>query len=139
MDKWSIFIPLEPVGRAEMVSFRKTIIDKEFVREYKKNARLMIACKKPRGLFDGPLKLIVTAYLTRPKSVPKKRLYPSVKPDMSNILKSSEDCLKDLVITDDSRVVDQVTKKRYANSDHPVGVYIEVQAIDESLGVDYGD
>ena len=40
-----------------------------------------------------------------------------VRPDCTNMQKFYEDCLKGIVIADDSQVVESIARKRY--SDHP--------------------
>jgi crossover junction endodeoxyribonuclease RusA len=69
--------------------------------------------------FDGPLSVLMVFTFLRPKSVkPSKRLHPSVYPDLSKIVRATEDALTDAgVWRDDALVVDLVTRKRYANED----------------------
>jgi Holliday junction resolvase RusA-like endonuclease len=128
---WSCFVPGEPAARAEMIGrcgrFSR-IIDKPDARNYKSYARMVIAQKAPETLFDCPLILHTHAFLTKPKSVPKKRTLPDRKPDLSNILKCIEDCLQGIVITDDSRIVEQHNFKYYADDLNLPGVIITLEA-----------
>jgi len=57
---------------------------------------------------DGPLVARVVFTLPKPKSAPKRRRsYPDKKPDLSKLLRSTEDALKTAgVIADDSRIIE---------------------------------
>jgi len=67
--------------------------------------------------FSGPVHLIVEFYLPRPKGAPKtRRTVPSVTPDLSKLIRSTEDAMKTAgVWRDDALVVDITTRKRYVN------------------------
>lgn len=56
---------------------------------------------------DGPLRARIVFTLPKPKSAPKrKRTYPDKKPDLSKLLRSTEDALTNAgVIADDARIV----------------------------------
>lgn len=62
-----------------------------------------------------PLRLEVVAMFVRPKTV-KRREYPTVKPDGSNILKLCEDALNGVAWHDDSQVVSSHILKKYGES-----------------------
>jgi Holliday junction resolvase RusA-like endonuclease len=69
-----------------------------------------------RPLMDGPVSLEVIFTLSRPKS--SKRGRPAVKPDLSKLIRSTEDALTDIgAWEDDARVVCIMASKRYANSE----------------------
>lgn len=69
-----------------------------------------------RPLVDGPVSLDVVFTLARPKST--KRIRPAVKPDLSKLIRSTEDALTDIgAWEDDARVVCIMASKRYANSE----------------------
>lgn len=77
---------------------------------------------------DSRLLLQLRFNLPRPVSV--KRKYPTVKPDIDNLVKAILDGLvKHLVIQDDAPITDMVTMKRYANADHPEGVEVDLTAL----------
>lgn len=93
---------------------------------------------------DGPLFAETWYYVSRPKSVPKKRRYPDTKPDLDNLDKAALDSLDftyrlkpgtkprnyGAVIVNDSRIVSKVSHKRYADTDSPYGrpgVFIRVR------------
>jgi Holliday junction resolvase RusA-like endonuclease len=75
-------------------------------------------------MLDGPLLLRIAFYLRRPAShygtgrnagVVKDSapLYPTVKPDLSKLVRALEDGLTGVVITDDARVVTLAAIKRF--------------------------
>jgi len=70
---------------------------------------------RPEKLLDGPLALEATFYRLKPKSKPKKYLYPDTKPDLDNLIKSVKDALEGIIYTNDSRIVDEVVRKRYGD------------------------
>lgn len=84
------------------------------------------AAEKMTGeLLDGPLELHVYFHLTRPKGhfrTGKKAhlvrdtapIYPTVRPDITKMLRAVEDALTGVVWRDDAQVVHQVAAKRYA-------------------------
>jgi Holliday junction resolvase RusA-like endonuclease len=64
---------------------------------------------------SGPVSLEVVFTLARPKSTKRDR--PSVKPDLSKLVRSTEDALTDIgAWEDDARVVVLMASKRYAGS-----------------------
>lgn len=71
------------------------------------------AAEKARGdasPMDGPLRAHIVFTLPKPKSAPKRRrTFPDRKPDLSKLLRSTEDALTDAgVISDDARIVEFV-------------------------------
>lgn len=55
---------------------------------------------------DGPLRASIVFTLQRPPSAPKHRIWPDRKPDLSKLLRSTEDALVTSgVIADDARIV----------------------------------
>lgn len=72
----------------------------------------------------GPVRLTLTATLPIPRSWSAKRraaalageIFPTGKPDLSNVLKSCEDGIeKGGVLRDDAQIVDVVAAKRYGD------------------------
>jgi Holliday junction resolvase RusA-like endonuclease len=64
----------------------------------------------PEGI---PVRLSVTFWHDRPKSCPKKRLYPVVKPDFDNEVKLVIDAMNKYVFKDDAQIVTAQIRKRY--------------------------
>jgi Holliday junction resolvase RusA-like endonuclease len=81
-------------------------------------------------LFDGPLSLCVRFYMPRPKGhfganglLPSAPLYPTVRPDVTKLLRAIEDALTGIIWRDDSQVVAQHALKGYGE---PACAEIEV-------------
>lgn len=68
------------------------------------------------ALLDEPLGIEVVCHLWRPKSAPRRRVYPTTKPDGDNLLKLVLDALNGVVWRDDACVCDMRVVKRYAKS-----------------------
>jgi Holliday junction resolvase RusA-like endonuclease len=68
----------------------------------------------PEELLDGPVCMELFFYLQRPKSLtPKKRPYPTVKPDLDKLIRSIGDGLKGIIYSEDARIVKIVAAKYY--------------------------
>lgn len=67
----------------------------------------------------GPVHLVIEFALPRQKDAPKtRRTLPDVTPDLSKLLRATEDALTTAgVWEDDARVVDTTIRKRYAPTD----------------------
>lgn len=65
------------------------------------------AAMQGRAPLDGPLRVSMTFTLPKPASAPKtRRSWPMRKPDLSKLVRSTEDALTDAgVIADDARIV----------------------------------
>jgi Holliday junction resolvase RusA-like endonuclease len=70
--------------------------------------------------------------MRRPASLPKKVQFPLKKPDIDNLVKSVLDgIVKSNVLNDDNVITDCFAVKRFADSEHPVGVEVELTAWSE--------
>lgn len=84
---------------------------------------------------DRPLRVRMVFTLPKPASAPKRRqTWPDRKPDLSKLVRSTEDALTDAGLwKDDARVVELTTVKRYPGEGEdalPVpGVRIRVEVI----------
>ena len=109
------------VGRGIMIESSKKL---KPWREAVKFAALEKLCL----LIDGPVTLSVTFYFLRPKT--SKRPYPSVAPDLSKLIRSTEDALTDVgVWYDDALVVSTTAHKRYCPTGQHPGALIEVWSL----------
>ncbi|WP_375483284.1 RusA family crossover junction endodeoxyribonuclease [uncultured Jatrophihabitans sp.] len=80
---------------------------------------------------DGPVAVRLDFYLPRPPSIPKRRVWPAVRPDVDKLSRAVLDALTGTVITDDSRVVDLRAVKHYARA--TAGVRVVVEPIEQVL------
>ena len=112
------------VGRGVMVESSKAV---KPWREAVKYAALEETGKTPLwAAFKGPVVLHVVFYLPRPKSAPKRRWAPDTRPDISKLVRSTEDALTDAgVWHDDGQIVDETAYKRWAEG-RPPGAQITV-------------
>lgn len=80
----------------------------------------------PKGI---AVHLVLRFYLEKPASVSKRRIYATVKPDSSKLLRAVEDSLTGVVWHDDAQVVSTKLEKHYGA---PQRVEIEVCSIEEA-------
>ena len=69
----------------------------------------------------GPIKVELTFYITRPKSV--KRKHPTVRPDVDNYVKSVLDGMNQVVYGDDCQIISLTAHKVY-REESGIGVTI---------------
>jgi Holliday junction resolvase RusA-like endonuclease len=113
------FVGLSTAGKGIMVESCK---ETKNWREAVKYAALA-AVDHPRmyngGPFSGPVRVTMVFTLPRPKSA-KKGAVPSKKPDLSKLVRATEDALTDAgVWEDDARVVILEAAKFYPGDQHP--------------------
>lgn len=76
---------------------------------------------------DEPLLLVATFWLDKPKSA-KKRNFPVVKPDLTNLVKPVEDALElAKVVLDDKVICGHKTDKRYRIEPAQAGVMVALR------------
>jgi len=95
-------------------------------------------------LLEEPVELQITFQLLRPKNhygtgrnarILKRsaKRFPTVKPDLTKLIRSTEDALTGLIFRDDTQVVRQVTEKVYAEREGAVIVIRPIQNKSETL------
>jgi Holliday junction resolvase RusA-like endonuclease len=106
-------------------------------REAVKYAALAVRANNfPSQPLDGPLVVRMVFTVAKPKSAPKRRTYPCRKPDLSKLIRSTEDALTDAgVWTDDARVVEyERATKVFPNEDpeslNTPGAVIEIRTVE---------
>lgn len=72
----------------------------------------VMQCKEFYGT-EVPIRLKAIFYLERPKTTPKKRVYPVVRPDWDNLAKLLTDSLEKFIYKNDAQIVDCYIQKRY--------------------------
>lgn len=104
------------VGNGVMIESSKNV---KPWREAVKHAALD-ALGRAQYSFSGPVILEIVFTLPKPKSAPKNRItYPDKKPDISKLIRSTEDALTDAgVWEDDARVIDEHALKVFPG-EHP--------------------
>ena len=82
--------------------------------EWAKYVKLVAAEHAPATLLEGPISLSLEFVLMRPKSVGKRRGWPIVRPDLSNLAKGFDDAMTGILWKDDAQIVDARVEKRYS-------------------------
>jgi crossover junction endodeoxyribonuclease RusA len=83
-----------------------------------------------RPIITGAVAIDVEFVLPRPKSTPKRRTpLATKKPDLDKLIRAAGDAITDVVIADDSQVVDLHGTKRLAEIGEPPGAHIVVTAL----------
>jgi len=80
-------------------------------------------------LLPGPIQLTAVFLLSRPKSVPKSRTYPTVKPDADKLARALFDALTGVAWVDDAQVVTHSIDKRYCAPGEQPGVTVWLGAL----------
>lgn len=126
---WAVSIPVAPTGQMRARAcvrgkFASTYKDKtQASREHAIMAH--VAQHMPDAKFSGPLVLTVRAFMPLPKSRPKAWLAqaqaglvrPTSKPDLDNLVKQIKDCLTQMGVWDDDKlVVECHSGKHYSDS-----------------------
>jgi len=101
-------------GRAIMTESSKKV--RPWRQDVKAAAEISRAGAEP---IDAPIRVRMIFTMPKPASAPKtRRTYPAKMPDLSKLVRSTEDALTDAGIwRDDSRVVECLARKVYPNED----------------------
>jgi len=78
-----------------------------------------------------PVSMTLDFYFAKPPSVPKKRREMSVKPDLSKLIRATEDAFIGLLYADDAQIVEISSRKHYGT---PERVEVCVRTVDGELG-----
>ena len=60
-----------------------------------------------------PVSMTLDFYFAKPPSVPKKRIKMAVKPDLSKLIRATEDAFIGLLYADDAQIVETIARKHY--------------------------
>lgn len=115
-----------PQGRPRVTvrGGRPIVYDPPESKQFKEDLK---RCIREQGVvfFYGAVELTVRFRLKKPKALPEgEDIYHITRPDLSNLLKSVEDALSDLVLPDDKHIARVVMEKFY--SDKP-GIEITIK------------
>jgi Holliday junction resolvase RusA-like endonuclease len=78
--------------------------------------------------FEGPLRFTVEFVITRGKTV--KRVHHTTPPDLSKLIRSTEDALTGIAWVDDAQIIEHgPMRKRYALPGEPEGAHILIEAL----------
>lgn len=139
--KISFVIPGPPYGQARARKGKYNMYDPASNTEYK--AKVKAKYLEARGLIDpvdGPVRLLVMAYVAIPKSALRKRTEDKIKegeiclckPDTDNITKIIMDGLNGVAYKDDSQVFSECCERYYSkNPRTEVFLWTKGEAINE--------
>jgi Holliday junction resolvase RusA-like endonuclease len=82
-------------------------------RAFESGLRTLARLSYKGPVLVGPLIMECVFTLERPKSIPKSRVLPSVKPDLDNLLKAVKDALEGTYFVNDSQIVTLNVRKVY--------------------------
>ena len=145
MQTYSIMIPGDavPQGRPRVVRIggRTIAYDPPKSKAYKARVRQYAARNAPKEPLEGKVTLEVRIYRSVPKSWRKKEheaadaglIWPTTKPDVSNIVKGIEDALNGIWYKDDSQIVHEYSMKQYAREP---GVIVKMWGGNEDETID---
>lgn len=98
------------------------------IKEWKEAIRQEAEKHRPQALLDGPLKVKARFIILKPKSKPKRVIYPAVKPDVDNLIKAVWDVLNGLLYRDDSQIVSCQVEKVYGD---PPGLMFSMEVVED--------
>ena len=115
-----INIPVEPKGKQRARTVRtKTgkVISYTPGQTAMTESMIRVYITQKKVYFDKgvPIHLIITFYLARPKSCPKKRTLPVTRPDLDNMAKLVLDACNKFLWADDAQITDLEIYKRYSS------------------------
>lgn len=123
----------QPKGSSRVVPIRRQIRSLRDVRVTSDNPKLkawerqvqQAAALAARGRepFDGPIRLDAVFTFLRPKSE-RRRVFHTVRPDLSKLVRGIEDALSGLIFVDDAQITATQSQKRYGETP---GVVITIQ------------
>ncbi len=76
--------------------------------------RLALIGQTPKKIESGPVGVLLTLFLPRPKQKGKDRLFPHVRPDLDNYFKLIADAANGILWKDDGQIVEMLVRKLYA-------------------------
>jgi len=129
---FSTFIGMEPRGKQRprfVQATGRTYTPSETVKA-ELRIQQQVQEQWGRAPLDGPLSLVVTVWLQKPKSAPRTRLAPTGKPDWDNYGKLVSDALNGILWRDDALICRAFVEKVYCNPGQPLqGFQITVQEL----------
>jgi Holliday junction resolvase RusA-like endonuclease len=139
MDDYRFFVPGIPRPGGSKKGFYIKKINRVVVTEdctRSKDWRNSVAWAASEAIetpLDGPLEVHFTFLLTRPKNHFGARglkasapAYPTVKPDTTKLIRSTEDAMKGIAWNDDAQIARQFAEKIYADR---AGCWIEIRRL----------
>lgn len=134
------FVAGKPVPKARARVVRHNGITRSYTPEESLNYELLVRYAAAQAVkmnppHEGPMRLDMIVCLAPPASWSQKKkdaaylgeILPTVKPDVSNILKSVEDAMNNVAYKDDAQLCEIAVRKVYSMR---VGVQITLRPLD---------
>jgi len=77
------------------------------------------------ALFGAAVRVSLTFYVARPKSLPKRVMHATKKPDLDKLVRAAIDSLSGVLFKDDAQVTDILARKLYAQGAPYLEVIVE--------------
>lgn len=106
-----------PQGRPRFARMGKFVkaYDPKDSRGYKQTLAAQIAAQNPTYIADGAVCLVCEFVFARPKSLPKRVVDHTKKPDLDNVIKALKDAMTGIVWRDDAQIVSLTARKYYGD------------------------
>lgn len=116
----TIIVRGEPKPKGSTRAFVKggraiTVGASRSTRAWEFSVRTAVQSQWDGPMLEGPISLVVEFCLPRPKSAPKSRLFPTVRPDLDKCARAVLDALTGVCYRDDSQIVWLHLAKKYAD------------------------
>jgi len=127
MKTWTGSLEIEPAGKGRPTVTRTGIaFTPAKTRNKEAEVRYWLKQLDAPHFGDDPLEVSLVFYFIKPKSA-KKRIYPTVKPDVDNVIKLILDSSNGILFNDDKQVVVCNARKVYGE---PARVDITIRSLD---------
>lgn len=119
--RYELVIPIEPKPkarpRATVIAGHASVYTPKETRVFEAKIAAIAAEKIPKPL-EGPVRIGLAFYMTRPKRLYRKKdpdgwIYNPSRPDLDNLEKAVTDGLQSIAYKDDSQIVEKVSSKRF--------------------------
>lgn len=122
MIRFTVYCKPEPQGSAKAFmpkGWKRPIItsDNKNLKSYRQEVAqaALLECRGVQFVKHTPVDVMLSFFLKRPESVPKKRVLPCVKPDIDKLIRATLDAMTGIVFLDDGQVVRVSAAKQYGS------------------------
>ena len=109
---WQKTFHVKPIAKGRPRRGKLTSYTPERTRDAEDDLKIRLRCSRPYK-FTGAISVSLLFIFKKPKSAPKSRVLPSVKPDIDNLAKLVLDCANGICYDDDNQICDLLVQKRY--------------------------
>lgn len=124
--KWQIFMRIPPVAKARARVTKKGAFNPRKTELAQHEIRFCLNSERAPK-FSGPLAMTLVFSFIKPAGVPRKRNWPTVKPDLDNLIKMVCDSANTILYDDDKQVVRVTAEKIYSYRE---GIDLTIETIE---------